>query len=184
MGNAPSKKISRTKSKEPTPLRQEAHEESTVDGPVHAGRLALPEVQAQAREREREREIKGKGKEQLPPSTSQSSVQNGDAQQPAAPAPGEAVPMGVNEVSTLSLIRSGPSRRSGVVVEERGGGKVGTPPSERSPSIRTTSNTSRLAGGRARWVASGKHPPSCLCRDKWAGPQRARTRGQSRGGAS
>lgn len=98
MGNAPSKKMSRTKSKEPNPLHQDAHEGSTVDGPVQAGRLALPELQARERE-------KGKGREAASTSVNGGDSSNGNGEQNgvAVAAPGEAVPMGVNEVSFVSL---------------------------------------------------------------------------------
>ena len=161
MGNTssnPSKKISRTKSKEPTPLRQEAHEESTVDGPVHAGRLALPEVQAQAREREREREAKGKGKE-IPESQSQPSVANGDVAQPSGPAPGEAVPMGANEVS--------PSIRT---TSREGGRERSWRASEPSPS--TQQHTTQSQGKPCASSSVGSHH----------GAARARSRGGRAGG--
>ncbi|KAL7408994.1 Metallo-dependent phosphatase-like protein [Mrakia frigida] len=104
MGNAPSKKMSRTKSKEPNPLHQDAHEGSTVDGPVQAGRLALPELQARERE-------KGKGREAASTSVNGGDSSNGNGEQNgvAVAAPGEAVPMGVNEIPTTQTILANPT---------------------------------------------------------------------------
>lgn len=95
MGNTPSKKMSRTKSKEPIPLHQDDHEGSTVDGPVPAGRLALPELQQRERDKGKSREGGG------PPSSvnGDGSNTNGGEGAVGGVAPGEAVPMGINEVS-------------------------------------------------------------------------------------
>lgn len=113
MGNSPSssKKISRTKSKEPTPLHQEPNQRPTVDRPVPAGRAtptdAAQAAAAAAAAKDSSSPVdKGKGRE-IEIQTNghgQGALGPGEASQ-ASPVPGVPVPMGANEVSTsLSLL--------------------------------------------------------------------------------
>jgi hypothetical protein len=105
MGNQPSKKISRTKSKEPQPLRQEHDkDEAKVAGPVSVGRTPASELKGKQRTAS-----SASSTGSYDPATAPSPP--GGIPLPTAPEesrpvsqPGVPIPMGVNEVSVSSLV--------------------------------------------------------------------------------